>query len=83
MNTLYIIVKVNLNIKFNIFFYLLECWDGEPDNRPLTHEVVKRLKTITSQSNVTIYQQQNDKSNQIDEKSALNGIEELSQMIMN
>src|SRR5688572_2570869 len=51
------------------------------------HEVVKRLKTIISQSNVTIYQQQNDNlPNQIDEKPALDSVEnsshgELSQMI--
>src|SRR5438477_534240 len=52
------------------------------------HEVVKRLKTIISQSNA-IYQQQNDNlSNQIDEKASLNNIEasshgELSQLIKN
>src|SRR2546430_14880721 len=49
------------------------------------HEVVKRLKIIISQSNATIYQQQNDNvSNQIDEKTTLNNIYgELSQLIKN
>src|SRR2546425_13172848 len=70
------------------FFYLLECWDSEPDNRPLTHEVVKRLKTIISQSNVIVYQQNDNVSNQIGEKPTLNRIEvsshgELSQLIKN
>src|SRR3954452_9590346 len=71
-----------------MYFYLLECWDGEPDNRPLMHEVVKRLKAIILQSNATIYQQQNEISDQINEKPTLNSIEvsshgKLSQLINN
>ena len=53
------------------------------------HEVVKRLKTIISQSNATIYQQQNN--NVIDDRLTINSIEassasshgELSRMINN
>src|SRR5947209_6638159 len=32
-----------------ITYFLLECWDGKPDNRPSMHEVSKRLETIISQ----------------------------------
>src|ERR1051325_8463884 len=39
-------------------FIHLECWDGEPNNRPTMNEVVKRL--IISQSDMTIYQLQNE-----------------------
>jgi TPR repeat protein len=31
---------------------LLECWDGEPDNRPTMQEVVRKLTTIILQKNV-------------------------------
>ena len=73
------------------FIYLLECWDGEPNNRPLMHEVAKRLKMIISQSNTTIYQKQNnDVSKQIpsENKTLYSSAEtsshgELSQMIEN
>ena len=41
-------------------FIHLECWDGEPKNRPSMHRVVKRLKTIILQSDMSIYQPQNE-----------------------
>src|ERR1044071_1568681 len=57
------------------FFHLLECWDSEPDNRPLMHEVVERLRAIISQSNVTVHQQQNDN---VVEKPSLDSVENSS-----
>src|SRR6266498_1663365 len=72
-------------------YFLLECWDDEPDNRPNIHEVVERLNPIISQSNIPNYQQQNENfdkiTDQITSKNiSLNSIEnsshgELSQMI--
>ncbi|GBC32783.2 hypothetical protein RIR_jg12181.t1 [Rhizophagus irregularis DAOM 181602=DAOM 197198] len=31
-----------------------ECWNGEPDNRPTINQVVERLKSITTITNITI-----------------------------
>src|SRR5437764_15424249 len=52
------------------------------------HEVVKRLKTIISQSNAIVYRQSDNVSNQLDAKLTLNSIEaslhgELSQLFHN
>ena len=74
-------------------YFLLECWDDEPDNRPNIHEVVERLNPIISQSNIPNYQQQNENFYKITDQIAsknisLNSIEnsshgELSQIIQN
>ncbi len=40
-----------LNLKI---YFFIECWDGEPENRPPMCEVVERLKMIIKQSNIPI-----------------------------
>ena len=69
---------------YNIFIYL-ECWDGEPNNRPTMSEVVERLKTIILQSNMTIYQPQDFDNETTNNNVILNNSshEELSQLIQN
>src|SRR6266542_6546599 len=74
-----------------MYFFYLECWDDEPNNRPSIHEVVERLSAMISQSNISNYQQQNENfdkiTDQITNKNIiLNSIEnsshgELSRMI--
>src|SRR5581483_10487333 len=74
-----------------ITYFLLECWDGEPDNRPSMHEVSKRLETIILQSgDAATYQKSNDEiiNSEPNENPVLNSAEtspqgELSQMIRN
>jgi hypothetical protein len=41
-----LIIEAYLNNKY--FIYVLECWDGEPDNRPSVIDVVKRLKEFST-----------------------------------
>ena len=74
-----------------IITFLLECWNGEPDNRPSMHEVSKRLEMIISQLNDAItYQKLNDDviNSEPNENPVLNSAEtsshgELSQIIQN
>src|SRR5690349_19572735 len=71
----------------NFIFIHLECWDGEPNNRPTIHEVAKRLKTITLQSNMPTYQSQNENFD-VNKNVIFNNIKnlshrELSQLIQN
>ncbi len=44
---------------FNNLLFFLECWDGEPENRPPMCKVVERLKMIIAQSNINIDNYQN------------------------
>ena len=55
-------------------YFLLECWDDEPDNRPNIHEVVERLNPIISQSNIPNYQQQNENFDKITDQIASKNI---------
>ena len=41
-------------------YYYLECWDGEPYNRPTMRDVVERLKSIILKSTMKIYQRKNE-----------------------
>ncbi|CAB4379616.1 unnamed protein product [Rhizophagus irregularis] len=70
-----------------------ECWNGEPDNRPSMHEVVERLKTFISNSNIqTNHHQQNDNTKvkriqplntTSDENSSNKGWSQMIQMLQN
>jgi hypothetical protein len=35
-----------------ICIHFLDCWDNEPSNRPITSQVVERLKEIISKTNL-------------------------------
>jgi TPR repeat protein len=43
-----------LSIILIIFDYFLECWDGEPDNRPTIYQVVEWLKAMITKTDVVI-----------------------------
>ena len=36
----------------NFDLYPLECWDGEPDNRPTIYQVIARLKAIFTKTDI-------------------------------
>jgi hypothetical protein len=56
-HTYYIFINDNFLLNRSYFFFL-ECWNGEPNNRPSIHNVVDRLRQFISYSkNMTNYQQ--------------------------
>src|SRR5579859_1338859 len=94
--TIVVLLQVIMIPFLGIFFFIksllkcvffLECWHGEPTNRPFMHEVVERLKIEISKLNGTyVYQENEITSLMLYENSTSNKIEtltyefELSQM---
>jgi hypothetical protein len=47
------------------FFVTIECWDGNPDNRPFINEVVERLNTMIYQQDENINEKTDEITNQM------------------
>jgi TPR repeat protein len=76
-------------INLNYIFYL-ECWDGEPDNRPTIYQVVDWLKVMTTKTAKTDIKNENlklsDKQEFNEDHLSPNNLEpqgDLSQLIQN
>ena len=75
-------------------YTFLDCWDGEPDNRPTMNQVVERLKVMITKTSVTTENYQVKSNLQSSDKQEFNPINvntsidnsyhgELSQIIQN
>src|SRR5579859_5681961 len=67
--TIVVLLQVIMIPFLGIFFFIksllkcvffLECWNGEPINRPFMHEVVERLKILIPHLNSTSIRQKNE-----------------------
>src|SRR3954468_21433542 len=65
-------------------FYIytfLECWDGEPDNRPAMNQVASRLKEIIEKTNIITEYYQIDNYELNTQSNTSSNISQSSQMI--
>jgi TPR repeat protein len=74
-------------ILINLKLCLLECWDGEPDNRPTIYQVIDLLKSIIAKADIITENSQLSNNQELDEAPlCINSSEtqgELSQLIQN